>query len=441
MNRSVRVLAPAIMAALLLSGCVPQSQPGTSSGPSPSQAPTSAAPPKEVVVGGIYPLTGSSAVAGTDLKNGVTLAVEIINGKHPELELPQAKWKGLPKLNNAEFKVVFADHQADPTKGKAEAERLITENKVAALLGAYNSAVTAAIAPVAERYEIPYLNAESSSPTLTEQNFKYFFRTTPHDGTFVDDAFRFLDDLKKDGLLKGTEKIGMLTENGLWGQDTAKAAKAAAGARKYDIVEEIAYSAKAANVDAEAQRIKAKNPEILMHASYGPDAILFMKAYKSLGINPKLIWGNDSGFVDSQFLKALGKDAEFLVSREVWANDLGVKKPVVAQLNEIFKKQFGSDLNGNSARALQGTLVLADAINRAASTDPKAIVKALQETNLGPNDIVMPWKGIKFDAKGQNELGSGIIVQVQNGHYVTVWPAEVASAKLIYPMPAWSERK
>ncbi len=346
-KRLVKLIASVLATGLLLSACGGATK---SENKQPESGGTTA--PKEVVVGAIYPLTGSSAVAGTDLRDGVTLALEIINGQHPDLDLPQAKWKGIPNLNNAEFKVIFADHQADPNKGKAEAERLITQEKVVALLGSFNSAVTAAIAPVAERYEIPYLNPESTSPTLTEQGFKWFFRTTSHDGSFVENAFQFFDDLKSAGVLKGDEKIALVTENGLWGQDTAKAAKRIASSKKYNVVEEIAYSAKAANVDAEVQKIKASGADIVMHASYGPDSIRFMKAYKGLDYNPKLIWGNDAGFIDSQFIKALGKDAEYIVTREVWANDLAAKKPIIGKLNEKFKAKFGRDLNGNSARAL-----------------------------------------------------------------------------------------
>jgi branched-chain amino acid transport system substrate-binding protein len=434
-KRLAKFVALFLSVGLLVTACGGGAKPAENT-PAPA-----AAAPKEVAIGAIYPLSGPSAVAGKDLTNGVTLAMEIINGQHPELDLPQAKWKGIPNLGNAQLKVVFADHQADPNKGKSEAERLITQEKVVALQGGYNSAVTAAIAPVAERYEVPHLNADSTSPSLTEQGFKYFFRTTPHDGSFVENAYQFFDDLKKAGTIKGTEKIAMAMEDGLWGQDTAKSAKALAGKNGWNIVEEIAYSSKAANVDAEVQRIKAKNPEFVMMASYGPDAILFLKAFKGMDVNPKLIWGNDSGFVDTQFIKTLGKDAEYLVSREVWANDLAAKKPIIGQLNTLFKSKFGAELNGSSARALQGTLVLADAINRAKSTDPKAIQAALKATNLGAGDIVMPWKGIKFDEKGQNTLGAGIIVQVQNGAYTTVWPFDVAAGKLVYPIPAWKDRK
>ena len=62
------------------------------------------------------------------------------------------------------------------------------------------------------------------------------------------------------------------------------------------------------------------------------------------------------------------------------------------------------------------------------------------ETNIPGNKLIMPWKGIKFDGTGQNTLGSGIIVQVQDGKYVTVWPFKLATKEIIWPMPEWSKR-
>ena len=69
-----------------------------------------------------------------------------------------------------------------------------------------------------------------------------------------------------------------------------------------------------------------------------------------------------------------------------------------------------------------------------------AIREALQKTDIPASGLIMPWKGVKFDANGQNELGQGIIVQVQGGQYVTVWPFDVATKPVVYPMPAWDGR-
>ena len=86
-------------------------------------------------------------------------------------------------------------------------------------------------------------------------------------------------------------------------------------------------------------------------------------------------------------------------------------------------------------------MTLADAINRAASVEPEAIRKALTETNIPGSKLIMPWKGIKFDDKGQNTLGSGILLQIINGKYYTVWPFDIATHDIVWPMPKWDQRK
>ena len=98
-------------------------------------------------------------------------------------------------------------------------------------------------------------------------------------------------------------------------------------------------------------------------------------------------------------------------------------------------------MNGSSARAFTGLMVLADAINRAQTLEPEYIRKAILETKLSGEQLIMPWDGVSFDpGTGQNVLGKGIIVQVQDGEYLTVWPWELAAGEVIWPMPAWSER-
>ncbi|MDB5960833.1 MAG: branched-chain amino acid transporter substrate-binding protein, partial [Massilia sp.] len=88
-----------------------------------------------------------------------------------------------------------------------------------------------------------------------------------------------------------------------------------------------------------------------------------------------------------------------------------------------------------------GLLTLADAINRAGSTDPEAIRKALAATDIPGNKLIMPWKGIKFDAQGQNMYSAGILVQIIDGKYHTVWPFDIATTDVVWPMPKWNQRK
>ncbi len=98
----------------------------------------------EVVIGVIYPLSGASAQIGVDAQKAFDTAADIIN-KNYDFELPLAKGEGLPGLGGAKVRLVFADHQADPQKGRAEAERLITQEKVCAIVGTYQSAVAVTV--------------------------------------------------------------------------------------------------------------------------------------------------------------------------------------------------------------------------------------------------------------------------------------------------------
>jgi branched-chain amino acid transport system substrate-binding protein len=402
-----------------------------------------AAPPQEVVIGAVYPLSGGLAKVGNDIKSAIELAVDIVNDD-VDIGVPLGKGKGLPHLGGAKLRVVFADHQGAPEKGLSEAERLVSQEKVVALMGSYNSNVTATASQAAERLQIPFLNADSTSPLLTGRGFKWFFRTTPTDDEFSENFFKFLDEMKKKG--KATKSVGLLYENTLFGTDVSKFEKKYAQQHGYEVVADIAYDSKATNLNSEIQRLKAAKPDVLLQASYTNDAILSMRTMRELDFRPQAILAMDAGHVSSEFVPSVGKDADGIISREVWALELGEKKPVVKKVNDLFRKKTQAtrgqaiDMDGTSARAFVGLLVLADAIDRAGSTEPEKIRAALEATEIAGDALIMPWRGVKFDAKThQNTLGQGILVQIQEGKYRVVYPFDLAAAEIRWPLPAWGK--
>src|SRR3981189_3864144 len=134
--------------------------------PTAAIAPTRArAQTSEVVIGLTYPFSGANAQIGVDAQKAYETAAEIIN-KSYDFDLLLAKGEGLSGLGGAKVRLVFADHQADPQKGRAEAERLITQEKVCAIVGTYQSAVAVTVSQICERYQIPFLSADNSSPSL-----------------------------------------------------------------------------------------------------------------------------------------------------------------------------------------------------------------------------------------------------------------------------------
>jgi len=398
---------------------------------------SSSAQQRVVKIGAIYPLTGNLATTGLDCKRGVEMAVEIINGKY-DLSLPLAKTEGLPDLGGAKIEVIFGDSKGDPRNGMAEAERLVTQEKVVAVIGAYQSAVTKTASQATERLKIPFVNSDSTSPTLTERGFKYFFRPECTDTIFARNQFEFLQDIKKKTGMK-LESVALLYENTEWGANVGKEEQKYAKEFQYKILEDIPYSQNATDVSSEVGKLIKGKPDVLLHASYITDAILYTKTFKELGFAPKGLL-TMAGYLEPDYLKTVKADGNYMVVRSTFALDLAKRKPLVAQVNDLFKKKFGMDMSGNAARSFTAPFVVAEAINRAKSTDPEPLTKALTETNIPGDQIINPWKGIKFDPKThQNIYATGILVQTQNEQYFTVWPFDMASKDVIWPFPGWKK--
>ena len=394
---------------------------------------------KVIKIGAVYPLTGNIASTGLDCRRGVDLAVDIINGKY-DLDLPLAKSAGLPNLGGAKLEIVYADTKGDPKNGMSEAERLIAQEKVVAMIGAYQSSVTKTASQATERLKIPYVCSDSSSPTLTERAYKYFFRVSPHDAIFAHDQLVFLKDLeKKTG--KKIQTVALLYENTEFGSNAGKYLKKYAQEFGYKVVADVSYSANATDVTSEVGALVKSKPDVLMHASYITDAILFTKTFKEMGFAPKGIL-TMAGYIEPGYLPAVKADGNYIIIRSTFALDLAKKKPLVAKVNQLFKKKYGIDMSENAARSFMAPFVLADAINRAKTTESEAVVKALLATNITGKQVIYPWKGIKFDpASHQNIYAQGTLVQIQNQDYVTVWPFASAAKEVVWPFPAWKGRK
>jgi branched-chain amino acid transport system substrate-binding protein len=206
-------------------------------------------------------------------------------------------------------------------------------------------------------------------------------------------------------------------------------------------VVEVTYPANTSDLTSEVQRLKAANPDILVQASYTSDAILFMRTYKQLDYAPQAILAQNAGFVDPEYPKTLGKDGDYVITRAGWSADSSEKKPIAKAVAELYRSKTGRAMNDLVAAAFTGTIVLADAINRARSVEPGAIRQALLQTDIPGDQVIMPWKGVKFDQKtNQNVYAQGVVLQIVGGQYYTVWPFDLATREVIWPMPKWGQR-
>ncbi len=387
----------------------------------------------DVAIGVIYPLSGSSAQIGVDAQKAFETAADIIN-KDYDFKLPLAKGEGLPGLGGAKVKLVFADHQGDPQKGRAETERLITQEKVCAVVGTYQSAVAVTVSQTCERYQIPFISADNSSPSLHRRGLKYYFRASPHDEMFSKAMFDFFDDLRKKG--QKIETLSLFHEDTIFGTDSANAQTKLANERGYKIVCDIKYRANSPSLTSEVQQLKAADADVLMPSSYTTDAILLVKTMAELGYKPKAIMAQDAGFSEKATYDAVGDRLEGVISRGSFSLDLAEKRPMVGLINEMYKAKSGKDFNEYTSRQFMGLILMAEAINRAKSTDGDKIREALAATDM-PGDItIMPWKRIKYDEMGQNNDADPVLLQYLGGKFVTIAPAQVAVSEAVWPMPS-----
>jgi branched-chain amino acid transport system substrate-binding protein len=387
-----------------------------------------------VKVGAIYPLSGNAASAGNYSKAAIELAVEIVNNAHPELkDLPLAAGSGLPGLGGAKIEVVFADNQGTPAAGQNQALRLITEEKVIALIGAYQSGITVTTSAMAERHGVPFITPESVAANLTERGFKWFFRATPVAGDFARAYSDFLKEQKAAG--QKVSSIALVNENTEYGNSVASVIRDVFAKEGLNVTQVIPYSANTTDVQPQVLQLKEKNPDVVIFVSYTSDAILYAKTMKDLNWKPGIMIADNAGFNDPSFVSTSGALVEGLVNRSSFAP--GKAGTLSALVNDLYKKKNNVDLDDASARAMQGMLVLADAINRAGSTDAAKIQAALRATDLKASQVVTGYNGVKFDDKGQNILASSLITQMQGGKYVPVWPKDKAIGELKLPYRGW----
>ena len=389
-----------------------------------------------VKIGVIYPLSGNSASAGNYSKMAIEVGADVINNGNAELAkiMPLAKGGGLPGLGGAKIQLIFADNQGTPAAGQNQALRLISEEKVAALIGAYQSGITLTASAIAERHGIPFLTAESVAANLTERGFKWFFRTTPVAIDFARAYSQFLKEQKAAGQKVGS--IALVHENTEYGNSVASVIADQFGKDGLPITQKIAYSANSSDVQPQVLQLKEKNPDVVIFISYTSDAILYAKTMKELNWKPGIMIADNAGFNDPAFVKTMGSTVEGLVNRSAYSGGKPGSVPYV--FNELYKKKSGGDdLDDVSVRGLEGFLVLADAINRAGSTEPAKIQAALKATNLPAEQMAAGYDGVKFDDKGQNVLAASVVTQLQGGKYVSIFPKDRATADVKLPYKGW----
>jgi len=379
-----------------------------------------------IKIGAIFPTTGSVASSGLDCLDGVRLAVDVLNGKYPNI--------ALPKLSVGKIQPVEADSQGDAQTGSAAADRLVNSDKVVALTGAFQSAITITAAQRAERLGVPMVNGSSSSTALTEQGLKWFWRVGPSDKTFGETYFKFL---QSEASRHPIKKMVVIHENDQFGNDGAKVLGQLAPAAGVQLTD-IQYPFNATDMTPQIQNMRQAQPDAVLVFAFINDLTLMYKTMAQLNYTPPIMFGFGAGYVDPKFLPNLGPKTEGAVTRAAWSLEITQKNATAKAVADAYKSKTGREMSENSARDFEAMMTIGLAIQSAGSTDPAKIQAALNKTNR--TKTIMGWQGIKFGPDGQNSLAEGIIEQMQGGTYKVLFPQNVASGKVIWPIPPLSSR-
>jgi branched-chain amino acid transport system substrate-binding protein len=409
--------------------------------------PAPAANVQEVLIGELLPLTGNFASLGQQYLWAGQTVEDIVNNDYPDLAVPLGPGKGFSGLGGAKMTLVVRDDQSRGDLARTLVEQLITVNKVHFINGEGTSGTTSIIQPVVEGYGIPMACHPCASPTLTEKGFKWFWRTGPNDKTMVASVFSFFREWREHGGPTDLKTIALLTCDNLFCQDNRKIAGELAPAAGFQVVLDLTTKTGATTLASEVQRLQAANPDVLFLVQYPPETAVFQGDAKRAGWMPKVLATSNGAYSDQTWLEAQKKTngGVGFLGRDPTAIDLVQDRPSWKKVNDIYKKYSrGQNMGELAMREITGLLWMADTINRAKSVEPAAFAKAADETNMTPAQLIIDYKGVKFDKNHQNELATGVVTQIGwDGEKHTIWPwdlAKRANFKIIYPMPSWQER-
>ena len=403
----MRLLSGATLVAIVLSMA------GCTSEPPPRQ-PASVG---EVKIGVLAPTSGDSRAAGIQAQRGADLAAALVNGEQGPTPLI-----GTRGLAGAKLTIVKEDTRSDPVAGAAAAAKLVGQDKVAGLVGAFDTEVTKEASLRTERLQVPFVNGDSSADFLTERGLDWFFRTGPTDRMLGEAFFSALGRIGRD-----SHRVAVLFSDDERGNVIAGLTQELAreGGFSMDDKDKIAFGAGDDPV-ADVQQVRARGPDaVFVIASTPGDATALTKAFGQARYIPKGIFTFGPGFVAADVYGAAGADAEGLFAATAWSREIAGRNPVAKPVMELYEQQFGQPMTQVAAGSFTAVLVLAEAVNRAGSTDPQRVRAALLNLDVPGRELIMPWSGVRFDTAHQNAAAAGVVEQRINSQFRVVFPDEL----------------
>jgi branched-chain amino acid transport system substrate-binding protein len=372
---------------------------------------------KTVKIGIIHPVTGGVSYSGTHGRAGALMAVEDINAKG-----------GIKSLGGATIEALLADAQSKVDVAVSEIEKY-NEAGVSAVVGGYASFICLATTQAAAKHGIPYVVDVGTDDRIISAGLTNTFRFSPGYGVFVKTAVPALKEINESAGNEAKTAI-IVHEDSAFGTGTANLLAKELPGIGIEVLEIIKHPTPTLDFNNIVLTIKAKKPDIVIPANYYNEYVILARTMQQQKVRPKAIYSVLGGGASQyKFLKEFPQAAQFIMDCNHWYDP---KKPAALELK---KRTEAKDLFYTYEVFLNYTAVmlLADAIERAASTDRAKITGALAASSWSGH--FMPYGPTKFE-NGQNTGARAVNLQVQDNDIKVILPPEFANAKPIFPMPA-----
>ncbi len=346
-----------------------------------------------ILIGEYGSLTGDDATFGISTNKGIKMAFDEINAKGG--------------IKGKKIKLVTEDNQGKNEETAKVVNRLITQEKIVALIGEVASSRSLIAAPIAQKNGIPMVSPSSTNPEVTQKGdniFRVCF-IDPFQGLVM--AKFAIENLK-------VKKAAIFRKNGdAYSEGLANVFATEFKKMGGDIVIDIQYQPKDIDFKAQLAEIKAKKPDVIFVPGYYSDAGNIAKQAKQIELKATLLGGD--GW-DSPKLHEIGGEA---INGHYFSNHYTTEStdPVVVEFIKKFKARYNDEVpDGLAALGYDAAKIVAEAIERAAELKPSMIRDEIAKTK----DFVGVTGKISMNAE-RNAVKSAVVVQVdgEKRKYVT----------------------
>ncbi len=373
--------------------------------------PLPAAAQTPIKIGASMSVTGTYAKPGSYQKEGYDVCIDELNAKGG--------------LLGRKVELVIYDDQSQPATAVKLYEKLITEDKVDAVMGPYSSAVSEAVANVTEKYKKVMVAPLAATTSIFKKGRKYIFMV-------ITPAENYLDGLIDMAAKRGLKTVAIINEDTLFPKASAAGTAEAAKKRGMQVVLQEAYPKGNTDFSALLVKIKAANPDVIAAGTYFDDAVAITRQMKELNVNPKM-FGLTVGGDLPEFYDLLKQNAEYVYGSTQW--DETLPYPGQKEFLAAYTKKFKHEPSYHAAAGYAGCLIYGEAVKRAGTLDGDKVREQLLKM-----EIKTAFGDYKVDADGFQVAHKMVMLQWQDGKRAVVWPDDLAGGKARYPTPEWGKR-